>query len=303
MRFDELCEQITNHIVAAINTGQTGTWRAPWHHNGRAELFAPTNAVTGNRYSGTNILILALASIEADWGQSRFATYRQLQSIGAQVRRGEHGTRCVKWVTTKTTDPDTEDNSDGDTSSVLVPKVFTLFNVAQTDGWTPPEQPVFDTKPIAAAEAFITATGAAIDVGFNTAKYRPLVDRIQIPAINQYRSAEDFYATALHELCHWTGHKSRLNRQLENRFGDDAYAAEELIAELGAAFACGRLGISNQPRPDHADYLALWLPILRADSRVLITAASQAQAAVDHLASNSQPVAGSSKDAASEVAA
>ncbi len=174
-----------------------------------------------------------------------------------------------------------------------MPKVFTLFSIAQTNGWTPAEQPVFDTKPIAAAEAFITATGAAIDVWFNTAKCRPLVDRIQIPAINQYRNTEDFYATALHELCHWTGHKTRLNRQLGQRFGDDAYAAEELIA----AFACGRLGISNQPRPDHADYLALLLQILRADSRALIAAASQAQAAVDHLASYSQELE------ASEVAA
>jgi antirestriction protein ArdC len=296
MRFDQLCDQITNQIVDAIDTGSTGVWRAPWHHNGQAELFAPTNLVTGNRYAGTNILQLAFAAIEAGWDQATFATYRQLQSVGAQVRRGEHGTRCVKWVT-KTVDTDDADGPVG----VLVPKVFTVFNVAQTDGYEPPEPVTFDTDPIENVEAFIAATGAYIDVGHNTAKYRPLIDRIQIPAINQYRTAEDHYATCLHELCHWSGHSSRLNRQLENRFGDDAYAVEELIAELGAAFACGRLGISNQPRPDHADYLASWLRILKADSRALITAASQAQAAVDHLASYSQPT--TSEVSGSEVAA
>lgn len=283
MRFDQLCEHITDRIIDAIDTGQTGTWRAPWHHNGEANLFAPTNAVTGNPYSGTNILILAVAGLDNDWDRATFATYRQLQSIGAQVRRGEHGTRCVKWVTRKITEPDTDEPT-----GVLVPKVFTVFNVAQVDGWTAPEHHTFDTAPVEAAEEFIAATGASIDVGWNTAKYRPLIDRIQIPAISQYRTAEAYYATALHELCHWTGHNSRLDRKLDNRFGDDAYAAEELIAELGAAFACGRLGISNAPRADHADYLAHWLRILKADSRALVTAASAAQAAVDHLASCSQ---------------
>lgn len=289
MRFDDLCQHITDQIIDAIDTGTTGAWRAPWHHNGQVNLFAPVNAVTGNPYSGSNILILALAAIDAEnagdaWETSTWATYRQLQTVGAQVRRGEHGTRCVKWVTKQVTDTGSDEPV-----RVLVPKVFTVFNVAQTDGYTPPEQQRFDTEPIEAAEAFIAATGANIDVGYNTAKYRPLVDRIQVPAISQYRDPAAHYGTVLHELAHWTSHKSRLNRQLGERFGDDAYAAEELIAELGAAFACGRLGISNQPRPDHADYLHSWLRILKADSRALITAASQAQAAVDHLASYSQP--------------
>lgn len=290
MRFDDLCQHITGQIIDAIDSGATGPWRAPWHHNGQANLFAPVNAVTGNPYSGSNILILALAAMDAEaagnaWESATWATYRQLQSIGAQVRRGEHGTCCVKWVTKQATDPDNRDEPIG----VLVPKVFTVFNVAQTDGYTAAETPRFDTEPIEAAEAFVAATGANIDVGYNTAKYRPLVDRIQVPAISQYRHAEDYHSVLLHEMCHWTAHKSRLNRQLGERFGDDAYAAEELIAELGAAFACARLGISNQPRPDHADYLHSWLRILKADSRALIAAASQAQAAVDHLASYSKP--------------
>ena len=175
MRFDQLCDQITSQIIDAIDAGSTGVWRAPWHHNGQAELFAPTNLVTGNRYAGTNILQLAFAAIEAGWEQATFATYCQLQSVGAQVRRGEHGTRCVKWVT-KTVDTDDADGPVG----VLVPKVFTVFNVAQTDGYQPPEPVTFDTDPIENVEAFIAATGAYIDVGHNTAKYRPLIDRIQI---------------------------------------------------------------------------------------------------------------------------
>ena len=292
MRYDELCAHVTATIVSTIESGHAGTWRAPWHHNGTAGLFSPTNAATGRPYAGANILLLAIDALEAGYGDNTWATYKQWQHLGAHVRRGEHGTRCVKWIT-KTTDTGTEaPDPSGEQRRVLIPRVFTVFNVAQVDDY----QPATDTgteapDPIETAEAFIAATGADIDYGFNTAKYRPLVDRIQVPAIGQYRNAEDHYATLLHELVHWTGHQRRLARTFGERFGDDAYAAEELVAELGAAIATARLGITNNPRPDHAAYLEHWLHILGTDPKALFAVAAKAQAAVDHLASYNQPTA------------
>jgi len=298
MRYDELCAQVTATIVDTIEAGHAGTWRAPWHHNGTSGLFSPTNAATGRPYAGANILILAIDALEAGYSDNSWATYKQWQQLGGQVRRGEHGTRCVKWITKKTNADEAPDTGDETKRPVLILRVFTVFNVAQVDEYHP-DSPAGPEPPerIEVAEAFIAATGAHIDYGFNTAKYRPLVDRIQIPGIDQYRHAEDHYATLLHELVHWTGHQRRLARAFGERFGDDAYAAEELVAELGAAFATARLGITNNPRPDHAAYLEHWLRILDADPKALFLAAAKAQAAVDHLASFRQP------DSAEEVAA
>ena len=284
MRYDELCTQVTATIVDTIESGQAGAWRAPWHHNGTPGLFSPTNASTGKSYAGANIVLLAVEALAEDYSNHTWATYKQWQQLGAQVQRGEHGTRCVKWIA-KTTEA-AEHSSNGGTlqRTILIPRVFTVFNIAQVDGYQPPASEPHDTPdPITAAEAFIAATGALIDYGWNGAKYRPLIDRIQVPGIDQYRNAEDHYATVLHELVHWTGHPSRLHREFGQRFGDDAYAAEELVAELGAAFATARLGIANTPRPDHAAYLSHWLRILKADPKALFLTAAKAQAAVDHL--------------------
>ena len=290
MRYDELCAKVTATIVDTIETGGAGSWRAPWHHNGNTGLFSPRNAATGRLYAGGNILLLALDSLEAGYGDNTWATYKQWQHLGGQVRRGEHGTRCVKWIA-KTIG--TNGSADDDNvRQLLIPRLFTVFNVAQVDDYQSATNANADSpNPMLRVEAFIAATGANIDYGFNTAKYRPLIDRIQVPGINQYDEAEDHYATLLHELVHWTGHQRRLARTFGERFGDTAYAVEELVAELGAAFATARLGITNNPRPDHAAYLDHWLRILNADPKALFLVAAKAQAAVDHLAGYSQPIA------------
>lgn len=283
MRYDDLCTEVTARIVEAIESGTTGTWWAPWHHTGTGALFCPTNVATNRPYSGINTLILASEALAQGYTSAVWGTYRQLQKSGGQVRRGEHGTRCVKWVTKAAKDQEHDDAEER--REVLVPVVFTLFNVAQADGLEE-ASPDAGERPheICEVEAFIAATGATIDYGFNSAKYRPLVDRIQVPGIDQYSKVEDHYATVLHELVHWTGHERRLARDLSGRFGDDAYAAEELVAELGAAFATARLGISNSPRPDHAAYLRHWLRVLGEDPKALFVVAAKAQAAADHLA-------------------
>ena len=134
-----------------------------------------------------------------------------------------------------------------------------------------------------AAEAYFAAVGAHVEHGGNRAFYRPATDEIHVPDLDRFDQAPNYYATLAHEHAHWTGHPSRLARDLTGRFGDDSYAAEELVAELAAAMWCAQHGISAVTRPDHAAYLAGWLRILRTDTRALVTASSKAQSAVDHL--------------------
>lgn len=290
MRYDELCAKVTATIVDTIQTGGAGSWRAPWHHNGDTGLFSPRNAATGRPYTGGNILLLALDALEAGYEDSTWATYKQWQRLGGQVRRGEHGTRCVKWIAKKIGSNGSAD--DDNVRQLLIPRLFTVFNVSQVDDYQPGTIANADLPdPIPRVEAFIAATGAYIDYGFNTAKYRPLIDRIQVPGINQYDEVEDHYTTVLHELVHWTGHPNRLARAFGDGFGDDAYAAEELVAELGAAFATAQLGIANEPRPDHAAYIDHWLRILESDAKALFAVAAKAQTAVDHLTIFSEPSA------------
>jgi antirestriction protein ArdC len=279
----ELYASVTTEVVRQIEAGaDPNRWRMPWA--AIPEVGQPVNASTGVAYRGGNSLIFSLIAQSNGWS-GHWATYRQWAAIGAQVRRGERGTRGVKWSVitkaAKTADNDTITSADG---SRLVPFVFTVFNADQVDRWTAPVQTTRDTpERIQAAEAFFADIGADVRYGCNRAAYSPAGDYIVLPALEQFSSAVDFYATSSHEHGHWSGAPSRLARDLSGRFGTDAYAVEELVAELSAAFTCAHLGLSTTPRPDHALYLASWLRVLRADSSALFHAASKAQAATDFL--------------------
>lgn len=282
MNYTELATDVTERLVSQIETNPDGTWSMPWHRT--PHVLDVRNAATDKPYRGVNVIALASTSIERDYPTSLYATYRQWASLDAQVRRGEKAAQVIRWVTaTKKTDAGS-DGAEPVEGRRLVPVVFSVFNAAQIDGWTPPTAATpgidVDTKAV----RFISAAGADIVHGHNHAAYLPAADRIELPAVDQFHSTEALYSTTLHELVHWTGHHSRLNRDLTGRFGDNAYAAEELIAELGAAIACASLGIGPEPRADHAHYLAHWLRILNADPKALFATTSKAQAAVDHLA-------------------
>src|SRR5262249_52418138 len=140
-----------------------------------------------------------------------------------------------------------------------------------------------ESERIASAEEFFASTGADIRHGGNKAFYHPVDDYIQMPEFGAFRNPIDYYAILSHEEIHWTAHPTRCNRNLSDRFGSESYAAEELIAELGAAYLCAGLGLSNKPRKDHASYLSSWLKVLRGDKRAIFTAAAKAQEAVDWL--------------------
>jgi antirestriction protein ArdC len=263
---------VTAEVVRQIEEG-AGKWHMPWQ--AIAAAGEPVNALTGKAYRGGNLLTLGMVAASRGW-PGHWATYKQWQQLGAQVRQGEKATHGVKWSPV-------EDKTTGQPR--MVPYCFTVFSAGQVDGWEAPAPVVRDTpERIEGAEAFFAALGADVRHGGNRAAYVPAGDFIMLPELDQFERISDYYSTSAHEHAHWSGHHSRLARDLSGRFGSDGYAAEELVAELSAAFTCARLGISAAPRPDHAAYLASWLRVLRADTSALFHAASKAQAATDYLA-------------------
>lgn len=288
MKAADVMETVVADLVAAIEEG-AGTWAMPWRQ--MAATGVPTNAVTHKRYTGGNAVWFALVAQAKGYPSPRWATYKQWASVGAQVRKGERGTPGIYWnvrpaETIEETDPDTGETVELTTERVTWARSFTVFNAAQVDNATTVEAPA-DLTPlqrIERAEAFFAAVPAVIGWGTGNPSYWPAADRVVMPAFDAFDTPEHAYGTLAHELGHWTGHPSRLNRTFGRRFGDNAYAAEELVAELTAAFTCALLGIDTATRTDHAAYLASWCQMLRARPSTLWTVASKAQAATDHLA-------------------
>lgn len=282
----DIHQHITNQIIAAIEAGP-GDFRLPWHRPGGC-IGRPANAVTGRRYQGVNVLALWAAAELRGYSSGRWATFRQWQEAGAQVRKGEKSSLVVFFKSFDVTETDDQGQSHEETR--LVARATPVFAAEQVDGWQPEPLPApvhFD--PLTAAEAFVAATGATIVHGGSIACYRLSTDTVHMPERTAFLGtptsspAESYYSTLFHELTHWTGPASRCDRQFGKRFGDQAYAAEELVAELGAAFLCADLGITATPRVDHSQYLAHWLTLMKADKKALFTAASQANRAVTWL--------------------
>jgi antirestriction protein ArdC len=270
-------EQITAQIIAAITAG-AGEYRMPWHKG--EGLGTPANAITGRPYRGINTLLLWAEAERAGYESGAWATYRQWTERGAQVRKGERSTLVLLW---KPLSP-VKSDEDSETRGRLLARAFRVFNADQVDGYEPALGSMLDSSArIAKAEAFFTCQPATIWHGSDSAFYDPRVDLVSMPSFGAFVSADAFYSVLAHELTHWTGAKPRLGRDLSGRFGTEAYAMEELVAELGAAFVVGHLGLGCEPRTDHAPYIASWLRVLGSDSRAIVTAASKAQAAADYL--------------------
>jgi antirestriction protein ArdC len=243
----------------------------------------------GTAYRGVNVLSLWMAALAKGYRAPIWMTYLQALDLGGAVRKGEKGSLTVyaDTMTRKETDTRTGEETEAD---IHFMKGYTVFNVEQIDGlpthyYAKPE-PLTQTLPrIARAEGFFTATGARIAHDGDRAYYARGTDHVQMPPFEAFRDADSYYATLAHECTHWTGHASRLERVFGKRFGDDAYAAEELVAELGAAFVCASLELTPELRADHASYLDHWLTVLKADKRAIFTAAAHAQRAADFLKS------------------
>ncbi|MCL2714943.1 MAG: zincin-like metallopeptidase domain-containing protein [Alphaproteobacteria bacterium] len=275
---ESIHERVTQHIVSAIKTGKNGTFRLPWHKSNDGEapiLSIPRNGVTGNAYHGVNVLVLWAT----DFRSNIWATYKQWKGKGCQVRGGEKGTRIVYYQPFPM-----KDRAAGEKRSPSL-KFFTVFNSEQVDGYDAVvAASSIENKPlwerIDHVENVVTATGADIRHGGDTACYCfwPL-DYICMPHANQFEDTEHstaqetYYSTLLHELTHWTGCSKRLGRDLNGSRASGAYAFEELVAELGAAFLCAELGITNEPRLDHVQYIESWLRSLESDPKHIFRAA------------------------------
>lgn len=307
MAFD-VYQTVTDKIVAAMENA--AKWSKPWQsafdggHGGG--LVRPTNAATGKGYRGINVPLLWSAGRDC----SIWSTYKQWAELGAQVRKGERGTQIIVWKTWTPADgaaPEPGESENGRPAPRMFARAYTVFNAEQVDNWEgakPVPAPSFD--PVTAAESFVQSAGADIRHGGNRAFYTPSQDFIQMPERGQFvgtttsSAGECYYGTLLHELVHWTGKDTRCNRDFSGRFGTEAYAFEELVAELGSAFLSADLLLHAEPRADHAQYLKSWLEVLKGDKRAIFTAASKAEQAVTFLGAL-QP--GAIEGAATAVAA
>jgi antirestriction protein ArdC len=275
----DIRQTVTDKIIALLERGTTST--GPRWTGGKATGL-PTNAKTGEAYHGINVLLLWAEMAEKTYSSSQWLTYKQAADMGGQVRKGEKSVLCVYYQTVQKQD----DQPDDAEKSYFLAKPFWLFNLAQIDGLpldlvAPATVKDFDASQ--EAEQVLIKTHAQIHYGFDSAYYATLQDKICMPQRARFTTSENFYATVLHELTHWTGHESRLNRQFGKRFGDDAYAFEELVAELGAAFTVGQLGMLDATIEAHADYVQGWVRVLKNDKGAIFTAASQAAKAANYI--------------------
>ncbi len=284
-------QEITNRIVDAIETA--GEFRLPWITDKPESFGRPVNIASKKPYNGVNIVSLWVSGLTAGYGSNIWGTYRQWQDQGCQVRRGEKSSLVVFYKTVNF--EQTNDAGETERGERMFAKASWVFNAAQVDGFALPittasdlpAAPQFD--PLERAEAFARNTGAKIEEGGDKACFIPAADIVRMPERRRFTGtdttspAEGFYSTLCHELVHYSGAKTRLNRDLTGRFGSESYAMEELIAELGAAFLCADLGITPEPRADHAQYVKNWLAVLKSDKKAVFTAASKASEAANWL--------------------
>jgi antirestriction protein ArdC len=286
MRTD-LYERITNRIVSDLEKG-VRTWLAPWCVEHTAGWPTRPLRANGIPYQGINVVELWAAARIMGHMSPIWMTFKQAQELGGHVRKGEHGWQVFYFSKIGRME---RDKATGEENSREIPfmRSYTVFNIEQIDGLPAHYYAIVPkqrdrAERIAHAEAFLAATGAEVRHGGGRACYIPSGNYIQMPPFESFPDPESYYAIRGHETVHWTKHPTRLERDFaQKRYGDEGYAMEELVAELGAAFLCADLGLTPEPRADHAAYIGSWIAVLRNDKRAIFTAASHAQRAVDYL--------------------
>jgi len=284
----DVYERVTARIIAELEKG-VRPWFQPWSAENVGGRIARPLRANGTPYRGINIVMLWDAATEHGFKAPMWMTFKQALELGGNVRKGEKGSLVVyaNKITRTEADPATGEEQERD---IPFMKGYTVFNVEQVEKLPPryyaweQEAPADPVQRIEVAEDFIANTGAIIRHGGNRAYFSTAEDRIQMPHIEAFHEPEAYYATLAHELTHWTKTTPRLDREFgRKRWGDEGYAMEELVAELGAAFLCADLGLSPEPREEHAAYLDHWLKVLKADKRAIFSAAAHAQRAADYL--------------------
>ena len=279
--YETVTNQIIEHMEKCANEGGNGSlWSAS------ADVMAhPINALTGNQYNGINTLLLWFAQQEHT--SNAWLTYKQAQELGGNVKKGEKGQIIVIYKPWERE----QENAKGETETVVIPMIkhATVFNVDQCENLDYSRIDIVEhiacETPQLLANQVAAQAGAKVSSGGNTPCFIPSMDLIKMPYLETFHNdqgqAETIYsAILLHELTHWTGHESRLNRLKNDKFGSKGYAFEELIAELGAAMLCATLGIQTHPA-HHAKYLNSWIKVLKEDKKAIFTAAAAAQKSTD----------------------
>ncbi len=279
----DLYADVTNKIIAAIESG-AATYTLPW----QGVPGMPKNVASNRRYRGINTLLLCLIGNSQGYATPHWATFKQWLELGYPVRKGEKSATVVFWKQLSGRGADasvsSDDGDQGDQRGPILARAYHVFNAAQVEGYSIPSiTPLSDAERDSKADSFFNRLPIDVRHEGHQAYYRPSTDSVHLPPFDLFRDANAYYATRGHESVHATGAKSRLDRNLTCRFGSESYAVEELVAELGSAFLCADLGLSLEPRLDHAGYIQSWLKVLKGDTRAIFTAAGKAQAAVDWL--------------------
>jgi antirestriction protein ArdC len=279
--------RITDKIIADLTQG-VRPWFRPWSADHAAGKITRPLRHNGIPYKGINVVMLWSASVAKGYACPLWLTFKQALELGGNVRKGETGELIV--YADRITRTETDQKGEEIEREIPFLKGYTVFNAEQCDGlpahyYARAEPPALTPlQRIEAADRFFAATGADIRHGGTRAFYAEGPDYVQMPPFETFRDAESHAATLAHELTHWTKHDKRLARDMGRvRHGDEGYAREELVAELGSAFLCADLGITPEVREDHAAYIASWLKVLKDDKRFIFSAASQAQRAADYL--------------------
>jgi len=265
----DVYSRITNQIIADLEKG-VKSWTKPWKGGDANSRITMPRRHSGEQYQGINILSLWASSMEQEFSSATWMTFKQAKEIGGHILKGEKGSLVVYANTMNRT----EENDKGEEIEYQIPymKGYTVFNVEQIEGlpedyYDKPEITANPVERIERAEKFFSDTGANIHNGGHQAFYTVQHDYVKLPDIEAFTDAENYYATLAHEITHWTRHPDRLDRDLGRKaWGDEGYAEEELVAELGASFICADLGIKLEDREDHSAYIASWLEVLKNGS-------------------------------------
>ena len=275
--------RITAAIIEKLEAG-TKPWIQPWRG---LPVSRPLRSC-GTPYRGMNVFWLWMMAQENGYNAPYWMTYRQCAELGGQVRKGEKSSIAI-FYKSYTKEVEAADNGEAQEETRRVLKSYAIFNADQCDGLPERYYPGADVQDVepegreAAFDAFFEKIDAKKREQGSSAYYEPTPDRITMPPATLFNGYDHFYATLAHELSHWTGHKSRLDRDLKNRFGSAAYAAEELVAELSSAILGAELGLPVSHLDSHASYIASWLKLLKKDDRAMLTAAARAEEASNML--------------------
>ena len=267
-------EIVTEFIIKQLESG-VAPWRKPWGTE------APANFSSKKEYRGINIFLLA----SQGYGSRYWVTYRQAQALGGTVKNGEHGSKVVFWKISEYRSENHKSEETENRRSILL-RCYNVFNLEQCEG-IKFSGPVRAINPIEQCESIVGAMPNPPGFAQNArACYCPSTDTVAMPARSAFFDAAEYYSTLFHEITHSTGHPSRLGRDgimNHSPFGSEGYSKEELVAEMGAAMLCGTAGIESRTLGNSAAYLQTWINKLKSDSRLIVSAASQAQRAADYI--------------------